>query len=208
MKKGNMNPEDHRGKGSDRVATTARGAGAARRRSRRQEAAPAAKPSRSALDYSLSPFAIIESVLSPSGAPVLGLHLHVAHMALLQSFQQQLGLHEVTPNWIGILALVEYHPGISQIDLAKLIRLERASVGDRVARCISTGLIRRIDSPDDRRKYALYLTAHGRRILERLRQRIPAHETQFTAGLTQEERLTLKRLLDKLVPGWVGGGTD
>jgi len=141
-------------------------------------------------------------VLSPSGEPVLGLHLHVAHMALMYSFEQQLGLHEVTPNWVGILALVEHHPGISQIALAKLIRLDRASVGERVARCISKGLIRRVDAPDDRRKYELYLTARGRRILQRLRERIPAHEQQFTATLTDEERLTLQRLLDKLVPDW------
>ena len=166
--------------------------------------APAEHSAARPIDFSISPFALIESVLSPSGEPVLGLHLHVAHMALLRSFEKQLGLHEVTPNWVGILALVEYHPGISQIALAKLIRLERASVGDRVARCISTGLIQRLDAPDDRRRYALYLTPRGRRILQRLRERIPDHERQFTAGLTAEERLILKRLLDKLVPDWTG----
>jgi DNA-binding MarR family transcriptional regulator len=156
------------------------------------------------IDFSISPFALIETALSPSGEPVLGLHLHVAHMALMSSFEKQLGLHEVTPNWVGILALLEHHPGISQIALAKLIRLDRASVGERVARCISKGFIRRVDAPDDRRKYELYLTTRGRRILQRLRERIPAHERQFTATLTDEERLTLQRLLDKLVPDWAG----
>jgi DNA-binding MarR family transcriptional regulator len=156
------------------------------------------------IDYSISPFTLIEGVLSPSGEPVLGLHLHVAHMALLDSFEKQLGLHEVTPNWVGILALIEHHRGISQIALARLIRMERASVGERVSRCISKGLIRRIDAPDDRRKYELYLTARGRRVLQRLREGIPAHERQFTATLTDEERVTLKRLLDKLVPDWAG----
>jgi DNA-binding MarR family transcriptional regulator len=100
------------------------------------------------------------------------------------------------------VALVEAHPGISQIELAKLIRLERATIGDRVARCIGAGLIRRDDSAHDRRKYALYPTARGSRILEHLRESIPAHEQEFTAGLTAEERLTLVRLLDKLVPDW------
>jgi len=154
------------------------------------------------INYSRSPFSIIEASLSPSGVPVLGLHLHVAHMHLLHTFAVSLGHREVTPNWIGILALVECHPGISQIALAKLIRLERASVGDRVARCISTGLIRRDDSPHDKRKYALYLTARGRRILQRLRDQIPEHENEFAAQLSFEERLTLIRLLDKLVPSW------
>jgi DNA-binding MarR family transcriptional regulator len=149
-----------------------------------------------------SPFAMIESVLSPAGVPVLGLHLHVAHKALLSSFTRELGEREVTPNSVGVLALVQCHPGISQISLAKLLRLERAAAGDRVARCLSAGLIRRVGSPTDKRKYALYLTARGHKILERLRDRIPAHEDEFAAHLTIDERLTLIRLLDKLVPRW------
>ena len=154
------------------------------------------------LDFSRSPFTIIESILSPSGEPVLGLHLHVAHMVLLRGFEEQLGQGQITANWIGIVALVSAYPGISQIDLAKLIRMERATIGDRVARCIGAGLIRRVDSAHDRRKYALYVTAHGERVLDHARERMPAHEKEFTAGLTAEERKTLQRLLDKLVPDW------
>jgi len=149
-----------------------------------------------------SPFALIESVLSPSGVPVLGLHLHVAHKELLSSFTRELGHRDISPNSVGVLALIQCHPGISQIALAKLLRLERASAGDRVARCISAGLIRRVDSPDDKRRYALFLTERGRRILARLRKGIPAHENEFAAHLTIEERMTLIRLLDKLVPRW------
>ncbi len=149
-----------------------------------------------------SPFALIESVLSPSGIPVLGLHLHVAHKELLHSFTRELGHRDISPNSVGVLALIQCHPGISQIALAKLLRLERASAGDRVTRCISAGLIRRVDSPDDKRRYALFLTARGRRILARLRKGIPRHENEFAAHLTLEERMTLIRLLDKLVPRW------
>ena len=154
------------------------------------------------LEYGRSPFSLIEEILSPSGEPVLGLHLHVAHMHLLASFAEQLGHREITPNWVGIIALVEYNPGISQNELAKLIRLERASVGDRVARCISIGLIRREDSPHDKRKYALHLTRRGHRVLARMRKQIPHHEREFAGQLTDEERQTLIRLLDKLVPSW------
>jgi DNA-binding MarR family transcriptional regulator len=165
---------------------------------------PPPAPKTQRLDYSRSPFSLIEAILSPSGEPVLGLHLHVAHMCLLDSFAEELGHREITPNWVGIIALVEYHPGISQNELAKLIRLERASVGDRVARCIAIGLIRREDSPHDKRKYALHLTPRGHRVLARMRHQIPDHEEKFAAQLTADERLTLIRLLDKLVPSWAG----
>lgn len=129
-------------------------------------------------------------------------------MHLLRSFAQRLGHREVTPNWIGVLAFLECYPGISQIALAKLLRLERASVGDRVARCMVTGLIRRESSPHDKRKYALHLTARGRRILQRLRDHIPEHENELAAPLSVEERATLIRLLDKLVPSWAETAAD
>src|SRR5579863_2988035 len=44
-----------------------------------------AGPRGPSIDYSRSPFSVIEASLSPSGVPVLGLHLHVAHMHLLDS---------------------------------------------------------------------------------------------------------------------------
>lgn len=170
--------------------------------------APASTATEVVVDRTRSPFSLIESSLSPSGAAVLGLHLHVAHKQLLHSFTQKLGKHEITPNSVGVLALIECYPGVSQIELAKLLRLERASAGDRVARCMSSGLIRRVDSPGDKRRYSLYLTARGRRILQRLREQIPDHEDAFARLLTREERLTLIRLLDKLVPSWTDPTAD
>ncbi len=66
---------------------------------------------------------MIEAVLSPSGEPVLGLYLHVAYMVVMSTFTAQLGHGEITPNVIGILALVARKPGTNQAKLARLIGL-------------------------------------------------------------------------------------
>lgn len=65
-----------------------------------------------------------------------------------------------------------------------------------------------MDSPDDKRRYALFLTQRGRRILERLRAQIPQHEEAFASQLTVDERKILIRLLDKLVPSWAGSDLE
>jgi DNA-binding MarR family transcriptional regulator len=107
----------------------------------------------------------------------------------------------VTPAVIGVITLVAEHPGISQAELARVIGLERATVGATVARALKAGLIRRADAHDDARRYALSLTARGQQMLKALRRRIAAHEALIAGHLTPAERQRLRELLHKLVHG-------
>jgi len=148
-----------------------------------------------------SPTAMIEAELSPTGEPVVGLYLHVAYMFVMSTFAAQIGHSEITPNLIGVLALLNRHPGTNQAELARIIGLERATVGGQVSRAEEKGFVRRDRSQQDGRSYALYLTSRGEAMLQALRQRIPPHERAVGAKLTLEERKRLRLLLDKLVHG-------
>jgi DNA-binding MarR family transcriptional regulator len=142
---------------------------------------------------------MIESVLSPSGAPIVGLFLHFTYVKLLKSIARGTPFEEIAPAFIGIPALLSLHPGLSQAELADLMGIERATVGVHAQQCISNGLVKRKRSPEDRRKYELYVTPKGMRNLSRIQQLIPAHETQFFAGLSADELATLYRLLGKIL---------
>lgn len=148
-----------------------------------------------------SPTAMIEAELSPTGEPVVGLYLHVAYMCVMSTFAARIGHGEITPNLIGVLALLNRHPGTNQAELARIIGLERATVGGQVSRAEEKGFVRRDRSQQDGRSYALYLTSRGEAMLQALRQRIPSHERAVGAKLTLEERKRLRLLLDKLVYG-------
>ena len=144
---------------------------------------------------------MIEGQLSPSGEPVLGLYLHIAYHRVMSSFERMVGRREVTPAVIGVLAMLAEHPGISQAKLARLMGLERATVGTTVARAITAGFVVRQDADADARSYTLSLSPRGERMLRTLRQRIAAHECAAGSHLTAAERRTLRSLLDKLVYG-------
>ena len=144
---------------------------------------------------------MIEAELSPTGEPVIGLYLHVAYMCVMSTFAAQIGHGEITPNLIGVLALLNRHPGTNQAELARIIGLERATVGGQVSRAEEKGFVRRDRSQQDGRSYALHLTSRGEAMLQALRQRIPPHERAVGAKLTLEERERLRLLLDKLVYG-------
>jgi DNA-binding MarR family transcriptional regulator len=132
---------------------------------------------------------------------VLGLHLHIAYIKVMSSFGRMVGRGEVTPAIIGVIAMLAERPGISQATLARLIGLERATVGATVVRAMALGLVVRQDATGDARSYALSLTRRGDRMLRTLRRRIAAHEQAAGARLTAGERRALRTLLHKLVYG-------
>src|SRR3954464_4825492 len=148
-----------------------------------------------------SPTAMIEAQLSPYGEPVLGLYLHVAYHSVMATFGKIVGRGSVTPAIIGAVTLIAEHPGISQAELARLIGLQRATVGATVARAITAGLIRRDTARDDARRYVLSLTPAGHKMLAALRHRIATHEAHVGGHLTPVERRRLRGLLHKLVYG-------
>lgn len=165
---------------------------------KRTSTAPAAASGR---DSNPSPTALIESKLSAGPEPVLGLYLHTAYYSFMSTYESRVGRGEITPSVIGVLALLALRPGMSQAELARLIGLERATVGVIVARGMEAGFVERTGSNKDARRYALHLTPAGEQMLAKLRQRIPEHERQAAGRLTAAERLQLRALLDKLVYG-------
>ena len=170
-------------------------------RRQRNALTPARRSRLRADPHAPTPATVIEAQLSPRGEPVLGLYLHIAYHRVMSTFSRKVGHGQVTPAIIGVIAMLAEHPGISQARLARLIGLERATIGSTVVRGIEAGLIVRTDAHGDARSYALSLSPRGERMLRMLRQRIAKHEKAAGAHLTATERRTLRLLLHKLVYG-------
>lgn len=145
----------------------------------------------------------IESVLGKDkdSVPVLGLYLHTVHILLIKSLGRNPRFRSIMPHLIGTPAILSKHPGLSQIELAALLGTERATAGLQVAQCLKQGFVRRVASRTDRRRYELFVTPKGLKLLEDAREVIPQHEDMFAASLTPSERSTLRRLLLRLISG-------
>ena len=70
---------------------------------------------------------------------------------------------------IGVITMLAEHPDISQARLARLIGLERATIGSTVGRAIEAGFVARTNARADARSYALALSPRGGRMLRTLR---------------------------------------
>ena len=82
--------------------------------------------------------------------------------------------------------------------LVSLVR-ERATAGLQVAECVRHGWIKRVVSPQDKRRYELQITPKGERMLAEVRTIIAKHESEFLAPLSKDEREHLRELLAKLI---------
>lgn len=113
-----------------------------------------------------------------------------------------------SPGVLSSLTLIRDNPGIRHGVLADAMVVQRPNMTKLVGYLSRTGLILRRASSRDGRSIALYITAKGRRLLQRTDAPNESHEAYITAALTSPERAELLRLLGKLAsnlidhPSW------
>jgi DNA-binding MarR family transcriptional regulator len=92
-------------------------------------------------------------------------------------------------------------PGIDQRRLAEALGIDRHNAGQVVERLEKKGLLTRRIKYDDRRARQLYLTAKGRRILERMSPKARAANDRILTPLAPAERAVFIDLLARIIVG-------
>ncbi len=117
---------------------------------------------------------------------ILGFHIRLAHGAVYRHFTESFANLGLTQKQVSALWLVADRPGISQIDLGRRLRMDRATTMTIVNRLQDRDYMRREQSDSDRRKQALFLTDAGAGALAQAKDCIAEHEkwlkSRFTAG--------------------------
>lgn len=128
----------------------------------------------------------------------IGYNLRRAHATVFADFEAAVGEIGVTSGQFGLLTLIDAHPGITQLELSRAVGLEKSAVNPAIERLERRGFVRRSRSATDRRTLCLELTREGESALTELDAIVARHDAKVGAGLTEEERRTLLRLLRKL----------
>ena len=109
-----------------------------------------------------------------------------------------------------VLATLEAFGPSSQAELCRRTDLDRSDMNTIVNALEAEGAVSRSVDPDDRRQNIVALTARGRRLFVRLRDRVGAAQESVLAPLSAAERGELVRLLkalhDHLAPASTTGG--
>ena len=118
-----------------------------------------------------------------------------AQVWMFQDFKRALKELDMTPAQFAVMKIVAANPGIAQARVAEVLCIERARLVQMLDRLEAPDLITRVRSTTDRRSHALHLTSAGARMLERLEQRVEAHERNVVARLGAKGKSDLLRLL-------------
>jgi len=98
-----------------------------------------------------------------------------------------------------LLAYVLRDEGMTQTELARLLELERASVGQAIDALERKQLVRRAKVPGDRRVWRIHPTQAARQLVPTLRETINEIHEQMFAGFSDQEILQLNEMLARIM---------
>lgn len=104
----------------------------------------------------------------------------------------------VTPHRFSTLEVISRNPGMQQTQLAAALALTRPATTLAVDFWEERGCVERRKVAGDRRLSGVYITPHGERELERLRQSVRKADVALVADLSEAEVETLRSLLRKI----------
>lgn len=129
---------------------------------------------------------------------IVGFHLRLAHGAVYRHFTDTFADLGLTQKQVSVLWLVDDHPDIAQTDLAKLMRMDRATTMAIVNRLQAREYLVRGQSRDDGRKQTLNLTDAGRQALVDAKDAIRQHEEWLKSRFSDREVEHLIELLTRI----------
>jgi len=104
----------------------------------------------------------------------------------------------LTPTQFSTLMRVSEHGEVSQNRLGRLAAMDVATIKGVVGRLKTKGLVTSQADLNDRRRLIITLTPDGAAMIEDLKKTGAAITEETLAPLTEQERATLVRLLDKI----------
>jgi MarR family transcriptional regulator for hemolysin len=122
-----------------------------------------------------------------------------ASRALVRHFDARLRPFGFAMSHLPVLRALAGGRALSQTELAQIARVEQPSMAETVARMVRDGVVERAQSPDDRRRATVTLTRRARALFPRARAALGDGEREAMAGFTDEEKATLRRLLQRVV---------
>jgi len=126
---------------------------------------------------------------------LLGYLLRRAQGAMHRDFMAAVAEFALTQKQAATMWLIQANPGVSQVEVAASLGMDRATMMSVTDRLEDRGFVIRKRSTTDRRRQELYLTPSGQSTLRKCKTRIAEHEDKFAALFTSAE---LASFLDAL----------
>ncbi len=128
----------------------------------------------------------------------------IHHLAILNrnDSNQRLKEYGLTSNEGSVLMFLSRHSKVYQ---EELIKIDKSAVTRLLQNMENKGLIKRIQSPVDKRFYLLEMTALGQEKQQIVDQTFAKKDFILVSGLSEKEQEELRRMLDVIQTNLKGG---
>lgn len=130
--------------------------------------------------------------------PFIGFLISKAADAIVESVDASLASYGITSRQYGIMVLLSYNEGLPQIAISEKLKIDRTTMVKLVDGLEKEGFVERHRDANDRRAYALALSAKGTKILPEITKAVIHEEKTSLGNLSEDEVRTLFKLLLKL----------
>jgi DNA-binding MarR family transcriptional regulator len=149
---------------------------------------------------SASPDTTITSI-PVSLADQVGYLLSKAHMRVHVPANEALAPLDLTVKHYGLLTLLVHEGEISQGRLGEVMKIDRTTMVALIDDLERAGHVDRTRNPEDRRAYALAVTASGKQVQRRAASLMKQVYAETLAPLSTSERRELTRMLRAIIEG-------
>jgi DNA-binding MarR family transcriptional regulator len=130
----------------------------------------------------------------------LGYSARRASETILGNFNRRMAPLKLRPVDFTVLALAGSNPGITSSQVCQLLDIQSPNLVVLVKQLEERDLVERRPHPRDGRALGLHLTPAGRRLVDEGTALAYTADQEATAGLSDDERQALAKLLRKIYP--------
>ena len=132
---------------------------------------------------------------------MLGFNLRLAQEASFAAFARRTGQSDLRPGRFAILRIIAANSGLSQTALSAAAGRDKSTLTPALADLEKRGLIQRRRAPQDRRSYALFVTAEGEAVLRELSGHAAAPDAALDALVGPKQREVFLAILRRIAAG-------
>jgi DNA-binding MarR family transcriptional regulator len=129
----------------------------------------------------------------------VGYLMRYGYRAFAKAISAELNPFQISSGQWSVLRVLWEEEGLSQVELAERMRVEKASLTGVLEAMDKHGLIARTRNTKDRRKVNIHLTARARNLKDQLLPFGTLINKRATKGMSQSEVETLRRLLAQVI---------
>ncbi len=145
-----------------------------------------------------APGVAVEKVDSRYLESLIGYNARRAALAVIDVFLERMAAYELRPVDFSALSLIRHNPGITSRQLCGALGVLPPNLVGIINRFEKRGLVARRPHPADGRAQGLHLTGPGEALMAQAEVTASQLEKDVTHRLTEGERATLMKLLQKI----------